>query len=68
MMQTLEEIRREGLEALRDRLGRSGTIRFLAQFENGSGDYSEDRHLWVDDTSLEEIRKASGSREKDCTD
>jgi hypothetical protein len=58
-MLTLEQIRREGLEALRVRLGRAGMIRFLAQFDNGSGDYTKDRREWVDRTSLEEIRKSS---------
>jgi hypothetical protein len=63
-MQTLEQIRREGLEALRQRLGRAGTIRFLGQFDNGSGDYAKDRHDWVDSTSLEEIRNASRQRKR----
>ena len=58
-MPTLEQIRREGLEALRERLGRAGMIRFLQQFETGDGDYAEDRRNWVDGTSLEEIRELS---------
>jgi hypothetical protein len=58
-MLTLEQIRREGLEALRERLGRAGMIRFLGQFENGDGDYAKDRHEWVDRTSLAEIRESS---------
>ena len=32
MNRTLEEIRTLGLEALRERLGRAGMIRFLQQF------------------------------------
>jgi hypothetical protein len=66
-MLTLEQIRREGLEALRERLGRAGMIRFLAQFDNGGGDYAKDRHEWVDGTSLAEIREKSrhgGARDK----
>lgn len=59
MMQTLDEIRREGLEALRERLGRAGMIRFLSQFSNGSGDYAKERHEWVDATSFDDIRKLS---------
>jgi hypothetical protein len=55
-MQTLEQIRREGLEALRERLGRAGMIRFLGQFENGDGDYAKDRQDWVDRTTLAEIQ------------
>lgn len=58
-MLTLEQIRREGLEALRERLGPAGMIRFLGQFDNGAGDYAKDRHEWVDGTSLEEIRESS---------
>ena len=58
-MPTLEQIRREGLQALRERLGRAGMIRFLGQFENGACDYAKDRHEWVDRTSLAEIRESS---------
>lgn len=58
-MPTLEQIRREGLQALRERLGRAGMIRFLGQFENGECDYAKDRHEWVDSTSLAEIRESS---------
>ena len=63
-MQTLEQIRREGLEALRERLGRAGMIRFLAQFDNGGGDYAKDRREWVDGTSLAEIRELSRRRKR----
>lgn len=55
MSLTLDEIRRQGLEALRDRLGIVGMIRFLQQFETGSGDYARERHAWADRTSREEI-------------
>jgi hypothetical protein len=44
------------LEALRERLGRAGVIRFLGQFENGDGDYAKDRQDWVDRTTLAEIQ------------
>ena len=43
-MPTLEQLRREGLEALRERLGQAGMIRFLQQFETGDGDYANERH------------------------
>lgn len=55
MPQTLEQIRREGLEALRERLGRVGMIRFLQQFETGSGDYAKERHAWVDATTMDDL-------------
>ena len=63
-MLTLEQIRREGLEALRDRLGRAGMIRFLGQFDTGGGDYAKDRHEWVDRTSIAEIRELSRRRKR----
>jgi hypothetical protein len=64
MARTLDEIRREGLAALCERLGRAGMIRFLQQFENGSGDYAKERHAWVDRTSLEDLRKLAGKKSK----
>src|SRR5262245_52509356 len=51
MPQTLDDIRRRGLEALRRELGPAGMICFLQQFETGSGDYARERHAWVDATS-----------------
>jgi hypothetical protein len=56
MRRTQDEIYREGLQALRDRLGRAGMVRFLQQFETGKGDYSRERHKWVDRMSLEDLR------------
>lgn len=64
MKLTLDQIRRKGLAALRRELGRAGMIRFLQQFETGSGDYAHERHAWVDQTSLEEIRAAANSKRK----
>lgn len=65
MKLTLDQIRRKGLAALRRELGKAGMIRFLQQFETGSGDYACDRHAWVDETCLDDIRaKASGKQTK----
>jgi len=53
------------LQALRERLGQAGMIRFLGQFDNGEGDYTKDRHEWADTTSLDEIREsARGLKQK----
>lgn len=57
MLRTLDEIRREGLDALRQRLGRADMIRFLQQFETGQGDYARQRHAWVDQTTLRDIER-----------
>jgi hypothetical protein len=65
MKLTPEQIRRKGLAALRRELGKAGMIRFLQQFETGSGNYARQRHAWVDGTSLDDIRAAAtGKRAK----
>jgi hypothetical protein len=63
MPRTLEEVRKVGLEALKDRLGRADTIRFLQQFETGSGDYSTERWEWVDRVDLTALERAANA---DC--
>jgi hypothetical protein len=68
MTQTLDEIRREELAALRERLGRAGMIRFMQQFSTGAGDYAKERHEWVDRMSMSDLRRSapfrSGRRRK----
>jgi hypothetical protein len=59
MHRTPDEVRHEGLEALRERLGRADMIRFMQQFETGSGDYARERQAWVDRASLEEIERVA---------
>jgi len=44
---TLEQIRAAGLSALQRELGVVGMVRFLQQFEPGSGDYVEERQTFV---------------------
>ena len=72
---TLAEIRREGLAALFERLGPVGMVRFLQQFESGYGDYTTERHAWVDKmdvkTLVNQIRerreiRAHVLRERGC--
>lgn len=64
MTMTLEQIRKKGLAALRRELGKAGMIRFLQQFETGSGNYARERHAWVDGTSIDEIRAAATGKQK----
>lgn len=54
---TLNQIRQKGLEVLSRELGPVGMIRFMQQFETGSGDYSLERHEWLDDQTVEDIYK-----------
>lgn len=62
---TDDAIRREGLAALRERLGKTGLVRFLQQFAIGDGDYATERHEWVDQTTLDDIRSAAGQNGAD---
>ena len=38
-------------------LGLVGMIRFMQQFEMGQGDYSKDRHQWLDKYTVDDIVK-----------
>ncbi|HEX2077624.1 MAG TPA: hypothetical protein VHG08_07935 [Longimicrobium sp.] len=55
---SLDEIRRAGLEALRRELGPVGMVRFLQQFENGSGDYTAERAELLGNPGVAEIVEA----------
>jgi hypothetical protein len=57
---TLEEVRVAGLKALSRELGPVGMVRFLQQFETGSGDYTEERHTWLGDPAVDELVKRIG--------
>lgn len=54
---TPQQIRTAGLAALSRELGVVGMIRFMQQFEMGQGDYSKDRHKWLDQYSVADIAK-----------
>ena len=56
------ELQKNGLEALKNALGVTGTLKFLEQFDRGgSGDYTAEKYREDEDTpSDEEIRKMFG--------
>jgi hypothetical protein len=51
----LAEITQEALALLCKHLGVSNTIRFVNQFTNGSGNYTEERRAMLATMTLEEI-------------
>jgi hypothetical protein len=53
------------LAALSRELGLVGMIRFMQQIEMGQGDYSRDRHQWLDGYTVDDI--AQMIREKKAT-
>jgi hypothetical protein len=62
MEMTLEEVRVAGLKALSRELGPVGMVRFLQQFETGSGDYTLDRHTWLGDPTVDALVEKIGKR------
>jgi len=52
---TLEQIRKAGMEALIRELGPVGMIRFLQQFDMGSGDYTKERHKIFEGMNVDAI-------------
>ena len=79
-MQTNEltplQIRQKGLEALKEALGPVGMVRFLQQFDGGSGDYTRVssaphsvRHQWLKDVTVTDImQQIQQQRESESTD
>jgi hypothetical protein len=59
---TPQQIRAAGLEALSRKLGVAGMIRFMQQFEMGLGDYSKDRHQWLDQYSADDISRLANEK------
>ena len=57
----LTEVRRMGLQALKEALGTVGMVRFIQQYENGYGDYTEEKYQKPDFT-IEEIDMMLKSR------
>lgn len=48
-------IRRIGLDALAKALGPIGMVRFLQQFESGTGNYAKEREQWLNNMDVESI-------------
>jgi hypothetical protein len=44
----LLEIRKTGLQALREALGPVGMVRFIQQYESGQGDYTKEKYQQPD--------------------
>ena len=65
---TLDQIRRKGLHALHRELCPVGMVRFLQQFETGSGDYTKERHAWLGDPDVsvlaDDIRRQSKAQRR----
>ena len=54
---TAMQIRNRGVEALAEALGPVGMVRFLQQFDTGSGDYTRDRGQWLRNFTVRKVVK-----------
>ena len=52
---TDSEIHELGIQALQEKLGPDGAIRFLLQLEKREGDYSVDRDQWLNAPDVETL-------------
>jgi hypothetical protein len=49
------ELNQKGFKALVEALGYVDAVRFLKQFDDGSGDYTQERGQWLDQLNLDDI-------------
>jgi hypothetical protein len=59
---SLAQVRAMGLEALSKALGPVGLVRFLQQFEAGSGDYTSERHQWLGEPTVRDLAQELAQR------
>lgn len=62
---TPAELRREGFRLLVEGLGPAEAIRFLQQYDPGQGDYTAERHKWLDHLTFDDIVRGMEAIEKD---
>ncbi|MEC4982682.1 MAG: hypothetical protein SAK42_01065 [Oscillatoria sp. PMC 1076.18] len=51
----IKEIRQQGHQALIEALGIANSLRFLQQVGAGYGDYTKERHQWLDQLNLKDF-------------
>ncbi len=49
------ELNRKGFQALVKSLGYVDAVKFIHQFDQGRGNYTEERDQWLDQLTMEEI-------------
>ena len=55
MISDLSAIREKGFDVLTKELGASGMAIFIRQFENGSGNYTDEREDLLKDVTIDDI-------------
>ena len=55
IMMTPVQLTRKGFQSLVDTLGYADAVSFIRQFDKRIGNYTEERHQWLDKLSLGDI-------------
>jgi hypothetical protein len=50
-----EDFERHAIAILQRELGLEGLARFLRLYRSGSGDYTRDRHRWLEGATIQEV-------------
>jgi len=58
MPKTQQEVVCQGYQILVESLGVIDAIRFIQHFSSGYGDYTQERHTWLNQISLDEVLAA----------
>jgi len=61
---SLNEIRKNGIDALTEKLGTVGMIRFMQQDETGQGDYTKEREKLLGNPTIEKLSNSIKNLEK----
>jgi hypothetical protein len=61
---TDEDFERHALAVLQRELGLDGLARFLRVYRSGTGDYTRDRHAWLQGGTIQEIMAEVERRDK----
>jgi hypothetical protein len=61
---TATQLAADGFAALVEKLGMADAIRYVQLYDQGEGDYSQDRHLWLDPLTHEEVARLMVNAEK----
>jgi hypothetical protein len=59
-----EDFERHALAVLQREFGLDGLARFLRLYRSGSGDYTRDRHRWLEGATIQEIMDEVERRDK----
>lgn len=63
MPKTQQEIVRQGYQVLVESLGVVDALKFIQHFSPGQGDYTQERHTWLDKTTADDVFMAMQQRE-----